>query len=194
MFTIFALNKYINNMSPRRKRMRKIFGPPAIKSLQPRRRGGGSISSEPVILLLEEYEAIKLCDYDLMTHQEASEIMGVSLPTFTRIYAAARRKVALSLVEVKAILIEGGKVYYDSEWCECNDCGCSFNHSDASSQPDICPLCGSKNVKTCLPNSEDDNLCECSNCNAKFTLLEDANCINKLCPFCGGEIYKSVSK
>ncbi|MDD2636028.1 MAG: DUF134 domain-containing protein [Bacteroidales bacterium] len=181
-------------MSPRRKRMRKIFGPPAIKSLQPRRRGGGSISSEPVILLLEEYESIKLCDYDLMTHQEASEIMGVSRPTFTRIYASARRKVALSLVEIRTVLIEGGKVFYDGEWCECNDCGCTFNHTATNSQPEICPLCGSKNVKTCLPASANKNLCECPNCNAKFTILEDANYVNKLCPICGTEISKCTPK
>ncbi len=144
-------------MSPRRKRIRKIYGPPSIKALRPNRRGGGAIKTDPVILLLEEYESIKLCDYDLLTHNEASQIMGVSRPTFTRIYSAARQKVAKSFVEVREIIIEGGKVYYDSEWYKCDICGSEFNHSVSISDKIICPLCGNTNVKNIIYNQDNND-------------------------------------
>jgi predicted DNA-binding protein (UPF0251 family) len=114
--------------------------------LRPHRRGGGQVRSEPVVLLLEEYESIKLCDYDLMNHNEASQFMGVSRPTFSRIYSRARQKVAKSFVEVREIIVEGGKVYYDSEWFECKNCGCDFNNSDMFSKSVKCPLCGSDEI------------------------------------------------
>lgn len=146
-------------MSPRRKRLRKIFGPPAIKGFIPRRRGKGGVKKEPVILLLEEYEALKLCDYDQKNHNEASEIMGVSRPTFTRIYSSARQKIAKAFVEVSEIIVEGGKVYYDSEWYMCESCGCDFNHHDKLTKPDKCPLCGGDKIKNIV--SEENNKTKC---------------------------------
>jgi predicted DNA-binding protein (UPF0251 family) len=194
MFIIFAEILIDFDMSPRRKRMRKIFGPPAIKGFRPQRRGGGSIDKVPVILLLEEYEAIKLCDYDLMNHLEASEIMGVSRPTFTRIYASARQKIAQALVEVKEIVVEGGKVYYDSEWFECDDCSCNFNHQELSSKPGACPLCGGSNIRNFSGESGDDNECYCSECGEKFFFPEDTDCASIVCPACGERVCSSNKK
>ena len=74
-------------------------------------------------LLYEEYEALRLCDYSMENHNRASEIMEVSRPTFTRIYASARQKLASAFVEGRQIVIEGGKVYFDSDWHICNDHG-----------------------------------------------------------------------
>lgn len=181
-------------MSPRRKRMRKIFGPPAIKGFRPQRRGGGTIDRVPVVLLLEEYEAIKLCDYDILNHLEASEIMGVSRPTFTRIYAAARQKIAQALVEVKEIVVEGGKVYYDSEWFECLDCSCNFNHQELSSAPGACPLCGGCNIRNFSNGLVNENECYCSVCGHKFVSSEDAECASIICPNCGTRVCSSNKK
>ncbi len=101
---------------------------------------------EPVTLLYEEYEALRLCDYDMLNHNQASEIMSVSRPTYTRIYAAARRKVAKAFVEGRQIVISGGKVYFDSDWYHCTACKCSFNNPDKEMAVDCCPLCSSKQI------------------------------------------------
>ncbi|TFG89828.1 MAG: DUF134 domain-containing protein, partial [Candidatus Atribacteria bacterium] len=77
---------------PRPKRLRKIVSPPGFKGYKPY--GNRHGMKEHVDLLYEEYEAIKLADYDLMNHQEASKLMGVSRATFARIYESARRKIA----------------------------------------------------------------------------------------------------
>ncbi len=133
-------------MSPRNKRIRKILRPPALKSLTPKSRGCKSVNVEPVMLLLEEFEAIKLCDYDLINHNEASVLMGVSRPTFTRIYSSARKKVATAFVEIREIIVEGGKVCYDSDWFQCDNCGCDFNHNNKTVLPTKCPLCGNSKI------------------------------------------------
>ena len=94
----------------------------------------------------EEYEAIKLCDYEMMNQDQAARLMAVSRPTLTRIYARARQKVAEAMVLGRQIVIEGGKVYYDSEWFACNRCGCYFNQPDKEQSEERCALCGSTDI------------------------------------------------
>lgn len=65
---------------------------------------------EWVTLGLDEFEAIRLLDHEGMDQQQASEVMGVSRPTITRIYAMARKKIATALTLGQAICIEGGPV------------------------------------------------------------------------------------
>ena len=82
----------------------------------------------------------------MLNQSQAAESMAVSRPTLTRIYSKARKKIAEALVIGKQIIIEGGKIYYDSEWFKCNTCGCFFNNPDKQIEIMGCPLCGSKNI------------------------------------------------
>lgn len=123
-----------------------MMNPPSIRGFRPYGPMFGHRIDEPVFLLYEEYEALKLCDYDGHNHDMASTIMHVSRPTFTRIYAEARQKIAKAFVEGRQILIEGGKFYYDSDWFSCSNCGCHFNNPDKEKPVENCPLCGSRNV------------------------------------------------
>mgnify|MGYP003590755805 FL=1 len=70
-----------------------------------------SLSS--VVLLYDEYESIRLLDYEGLTQEQAAERMGVSRPTLTRIYEKARQTMAQAMVEGKMILIEGGNVSFN---------------------------------------------------------------------------------
>jgi uncharacterized protein len=133
-------------MSPRSKTLRKVLNPPSIKGFKPYGPDFKQKNPEPVTLFMEEYEALRLCDYDYFNHHQASVLMGVSRPTFTRIYASALRKIAMAFVEGKQIAIEGGKVYFDSDWFRCAACNCYFNHPEKEKKPEICPLCGSSNI------------------------------------------------
>jgi uncharacterized protein len=102
-----------------------------------------SISKE-VVVSYEEYEAFTLCDYELLKHEEAAGLMGVSRPTFTRIYSSARRKLAQALAEAATIRIEGGSVELATRWFHCSACGIDFNtEGEADAR---CPLCSSSNV------------------------------------------------
>jgi predicted DNA-binding protein (UPF0251 family) len=61
---------------------------------------------ERVSLSLDELEALKLCDLDDRTQEEAGARMGVSRGTIQRILSLARKKVAMALVKGKAIVFE----------------------------------------------------------------------------------------
>ena len=94
-------------MSPRPIRLRKISNPPIISGFKPYGNKSNTVNTENVFLHLEEYEAIRLCDFEMPNHHKASLIMDVSRPTLTRIYAKARQKIAEALVLGKKIIIEG---------------------------------------------------------------------------------------
>ncbi|HRT48304.1 MAG TPA: DUF134 domain-containing protein [Bacteroidales bacterium] len=130
-------------MSPRPVKMRRIGKPPVISGMKPYGFADNRTSSGKVFLNLEEYESLRLCDFYMLHQCQAAEMMGVSRPTLTRIYSSARMKIAEAIVEGKQIVIEGGKIYFDSSWYFCNDCGCFFNNPGNKGNPEKCPLCGS---------------------------------------------------
>ncbi len=128
---------------PRKKRDRKLLAPPSIKGLSV---FGPKNRSEQVILYFEEYETIKLLDYENMTQEEAAVCMNVSRPTLTRIYESARNKVARSMVEGKDLLIRGGNFQFDENWYYCNSCQAKFNL--LANNEKNCPVCNSKEIIT----------------------------------------------
>lgn len=61
---------------------------------------------EKISLSRDELEALKLCDLDDLTQEEAGERMGVSRGTIQRILSSARKKAATALATGKAIVFE----------------------------------------------------------------------------------------
>jgi predicted DNA-binding protein (UPF0251 family) len=179
-------------MSLRLKRIRKVLNPPIIKGMKPYGHTSDSINQSLVTLLYEEYEALRMCDYDMITHHQASELMQVSRPTFTRIYATARQKIAQSLVEGRPIAIEGGKVYFDSDWYQCEDCKCYFNNPEKDKEVEECPLCGHSKVSRCdFDNTiesdkviEAQDICVCNQCGFEQHHQFGKPCKEEQCPKC----------
>lgn len=67
------------------------------------------VNLEEVSLSLDEFEAVRLADYEGLYHEAGAQSMKVSRPTFQRILAEARRKIAETLIEGKALRIETDK-------------------------------------------------------------------------------------
>jgi len=105
---------------PRPRQERKISNPPLMEGFKPYGISCNLLSS--ISLLFDEYEAIRLLDYEGMNQDEAAIKMDVSRPTLTRIYEKARRTIAQALVEGKMITIEGGNVQFDKQWFRCKRC------------------------------------------------------------------------
>ena len=59
-----------------------------------------------LVISREELEAIKLKDHDDLDQINAAKKMNTSQSTFQRILASARKKIAQSLVDGKALKIE----------------------------------------------------------------------------------------
>ena len=57
-------------------------------------------------LLREELEAIRLCDLERLTQEQAGERMGVSRGTIQRILTGARMKIAQALVQGQALIFK----------------------------------------------------------------------------------------
>lgn len=90
----------------RPQKCRCICSKPKVTEFLPVR--GGAV--ETVWVGFDEYEAIRLLDYEHLTQQQCAEKMDISRPTVTRIYEEARRKMADALVNGKKIAIGGGDV------------------------------------------------------------------------------------
>ncbi len=93
---------------PRPDKVRYIFSIPEVRQFRPQ--GVKTASLDKVELTLDEFEAIRLVDYEGLEHSEAAILMNISRPTFSRVLDKGRRKVALFLVEAKPLDINGGNV------------------------------------------------------------------------------------
>jgi len=121
----------------------KIQIPPRIKGFNPQ--GYYAKPSKAIILNIEEYEVIRLLDYENLSQLEASKIMEISRPSLTRIYDRARKKIAQALIEARPIRIEGGKIVYDEHWYHCNKCKSHFSNPEEAEITN-CALCLSTDI------------------------------------------------
>ncbi|GAB4328188.1 MAG: DUF134 domain-containing protein [Calditrichia bacterium] len=125
-------------MSPRPHRKRWIDLPPRFRNFKPA--GIPRRQLQQVVLREDEFEAIRLADFEGLTQDEAARAMEVSRPTFTRMIESARHKVADALLNGKELLIEGGKVVYRKKWQNCCRCGNVFAE-DRIAEIKHCPRC-----------------------------------------------------
>ena len=135
----------------RPKRSRTVVNPPIMEGFRPF--GIPMKNLEPLILLYEEYEAIRLLDYEGLTQLQSSEQMNVSRPTLTRIYEKARRTIAQAFVEGKAIFIEGGNYHTDDFWYKCENC---LKLNISKEVINECTYCDSENLRMLNNKIEDD--------------------------------------
>ncbi len=92
----------ISPMSPRPKKIRKCEGNFCGHAFKPT---GTPLSKlEKVEIYRDEMEALRLCDREGMTQEEAGQQMGVSRGTIQRIITIARKKTADALSEGKALV------------------------------------------------------------------------------------------
>ncbi|MDR3541599.1 MAG: DUF134 domain-containing protein [Desulfosporosinus sp.] len=78
-----------------------------------------------VIMLVDEYETIRLIDLEGFTQEECADQMNIARTTVQRIYNDARIKLADSLVNGKALMIEGGDYRLcDGQEEACGSGGC----------------------------------------------------------------------
>ena len=89
---------------PRPKKCRRICGLPRCSRFGPL----DGVAEGSVALALEELEAIRLLDLLGCTQEECAGQMGVARSTVQQVYDAARRKLALALVEGRELVVAGG--------------------------------------------------------------------------------------
>jgi uncharacterized protein len=122
---------------PRPQKSRRIGIPPKMKGFKPF--GMPVCKIDPIFLTFEEYESIRLVNYDKHSQEQAAINMNISRPTFTRIYNKALKQIAKSFVEGKAIIIEGGNYELDKDWYRCKKCYKLIQGIENHSKCENCP-------------------------------------------------------
>lgn len=82
--------------------------------------GMHGMHAEPVVMTVDQYEAIRLIDLEGFTQEACAEKMEIARTTVQSIYAEARKKLADALVNGKMLRIEGGEY----KLCESSDQPC----------------------------------------------------------------------
>lgn len=85
---------------------RRVCSPPGYKHFGPKE----GPPREKITLTLDEYETLRLIDYEGLDQNQCALQMNVGRTTIQAIYARARQKVAAFLVGGFELAIEGGQV------------------------------------------------------------------------------------
>ena len=128
----------------RPKKNRIINAPPEIVGFKPVGIPGNLL--EKVYLTIDEFEAIRLADYENLDHEQAAKKMEISRPTFTRLIDSARKKVADAIINGKELIIQGGNIHFKNNIFRCLDCGYTIKIPIYRNPISICPSCGSYRI------------------------------------------------
>lgn len=94
---------------PRPQKKRIVSSEPEYSSFNP----DGFTSGSEIVLSIDEFEVIRLVDYERKTHEETAKMMGISRTTVTEIYDRARFRLADAIVNGRALEIRGGSYELD---------------------------------------------------------------------------------
>lgn len=129
---------------PRPFRFRKVCCRPDSNYFKPR--GIPLEALEENNLTMDELEAVRLADLENMYQEDAAKKMNISRQTFGNIIASAHKKIADSLVNSKALKIEGGVVKMMDRHFVCYDCKHEWASPHGAGRPNECPKCKKTNI------------------------------------------------
>ena len=101
---------------PRPTKCRKVCHFPQVLEFLPSQAGE---QKAPVILTVDEYEAIRLIDKEGLSQEQCCEFMQIARTTVQRIYESARKKLAACLVQGRELSITGGNYLLCKERQSC---------------------------------------------------------------------------
>jgi len=136
---------------PRPQKCRRVAYLPEVTYFKP---AGIPLSTlGEVVLSVEEAEALRLKDLEGLEQGEGAEKMNISRPTFQRVLASARQKIADAILNGKAVNIKGGN--FETAF---NRFRCRRGHEwdlakSANAAPEYCPTCSTPDVQA-IPLAE----------------------------------------
>ncbi len=136
---------------PRPPKCRRVAFLPSVTYFKPAGIPLGNL--EEVRLSVEEAEAIRLKDLEALGQEQGAKKMNVSRPTFQRVLASARQKIADAIFHGKAIRIEGGNFEVSPL-----SFSCASGHqwevpyeTLVSAPQKLCPVCDTQDIIPPIP-------------------------------------------
>lgn len=105
----------------RPKKHKRVCNLPKYNTFSP----GENISDHIITMSIEEFEAVRLIDFENLTQEECAEQMNIARTTVQKLYFDARFKISKSLVQGFTLKIEGGnyklcnEFNLDKKCCRC---------------------------------------------------------------------------
>jgi len=128
---------------PRPKSRRLIHTPPLYAGFKPMGVKGRDLSD--LEMSLDEFEALRLADYEGLSQEDAALEMDISRSTFSRLIESARRKSSEFFIQGRRLVIEGGPVHFKENLVRCRECG-SVMSARMGKPPESCSRCGSEDL------------------------------------------------
>jgi len=103
---------------------RKICALPAFTEFGPRHTNNGH-SKELITMTIDEYETLRLIDFEDMTQEACAAQMMIARTTAQKIYNSARKKMVTMLLSGATLKIEGGRIVLcdgDHQGDQCGRC------------------------------------------------------------------------
>ncbi|MBN2436415.1 MAG: DUF134 domain-containing protein [Spirochaetes bacterium] len=129
----------------RPRKTRTIEGPPYCKSFKPQ--GIPTRYINTIVITVEEYECVRLADYNNLEHKDASAKLGISRSVFTRMLQNARNKIAKAIIDGCELLIEGGEFDFENNRIRCLACHNTYQAPINEVSITVCPNCSSDNLQ-----------------------------------------------
>ena len=136
---------------PRPPKCRRVAFLPNVKYFKPA--GIPMRALDEIQLSIEEAEAIRLKDLEGLDQEKGAERMHISRPTFQRVLASARKKMADALFNAKAIRIEGGSFEMAPSRFKClngHEWEVPFEVM-MRTPPQLCPTCNTPSIEALPP-------------------------------------------
>lgn len=127
----------------RKKNIRIVKEPPIFTEFKPI--GIPARFLDQISLTLDELEAIRLADYEGLSHEEAAFEMEISRSTFSRLIENSRWKIAEFIFLGKLLSVEGGNVHFRKNILQCANCEHMFK-INIDTEVLECPECHSKKL------------------------------------------------
>ena len=106
---------------PRPTKCRRVCSFPETVEFSPK----GEVNGEPIVLTVDEFEALRLIDMENLSQEECGAQLGVGRTTAQKIYETARKKTATALVLGRVLQISGGDFRLcsgNTDFCYKNNC------------------------------------------------------------------------
>lgn len=133
---------------PRPFKCRRVCGNPSADYFKPR---GIPLSRlKEVSLAIDEFEAIRLADLEGLYQEDAAKQMNISRQTFGNIIESAHKKIADSIINAKALKIEGDDAKMEERKFVCYDCKHEWALPYGAGRPGECPKCKSADIHRAL--------------------------------------------